>query len=815
VRLQQQRFDYDAVLAEWKKPMPRLLRLLLRLLGVGAVVVALLGVAAWLLLRASLPRYEGEVRSDALKAAVEVERDALGTATLRAADRRDLDWALGYVHAQERFFEMDLLRRRAAGELAELFGRVALPADRAARAHRMRARLQATLDTLSPAARDAIAAYRDGVNAGLAALHARPFAYLLTRNEPAPWRSEDTLLVVAAMAFTLNDAENAREHALAQMHAALPDGAYRFLSASGGSWDAPLAGAPLRWPDPPTETELDLRTLDPQLLRHEDSTVGRVPGSNAFAVSGALSGGGALVADDMHLDLRVPALWFRTRLVYPNPRRPGQMVDITGASLPGAPAIVVGSNGRIAWGFTNSYVDVADWMRVQRDPADAKRYRSADGWSAIARHVETIHVHGGADEKLDVEETRWGPILAKDVDGTPLALAWTAQEPGAIDIELMRLEQAESTDEALAIAQVSGVPPQNFVVGDRSGSIAWTIAGRIPRRVGDYDPRLPADGAQGAGWSGWLDASEVPSISNPPWQRLWTANQRMLEGPPLTTLGDGGYDLGARARQIRDDLEARQTFTPLDMLAIQLDDRAVFLERWKDLLALELNRAPASALNNAMKRALADWDGHASVDSVAYRLVRAWRNEVHDSVLDGFAAVVRKRFPDFALPKLAQAEHAVWALVSNRPAHLLPPGQKDWDALLIACATRAAGKLDAQEGGLAARRWGERNTAHIAHPLSRALPSFVARWLDMPYEALPGDSNMPRVQAPSFGASERFAVAPGDEAHGYFMMPGGQSGHPLSPYYGSGHADWAAGRPTPFLPGPAEHVLHLLPAKPH
>jgi penicillin amidase len=173
---------------------------------------------------------------------------------------------------------------------------------------------------------------------------------------------------------------------------------------------------------------------------------------------------------------------------------------------------------------------------------------------------------------------------------------------------------------------------------------------------------------------------------------------------------------------------------------------------------------------------------------------------------------VRVDFPDFELPRLPQAEHAVWALLQARPAHLLPPGVADWDALLLSAADAAGGELDARPGGLAARTWGERNTSHIAHPLSGGLPSPFAHWLDMPPMELPGDSNMPRVQAPDFGASERFGVAPGDESNGYFMMSGGQSGHPLSPYYGSGHADWAAGRPTPFLPGPAEKVLVLEPS---
>ena len=795
----------------------RLLRLVTAFLVLSIVFIV---AGGWLALRASLPRYEGDVHAAALSHPVVVERDALGSATLRGENRRDLDWALGYVHAQERFFEMDLLRRRAAGELAELFGAAALPADRAARAHRMRARMQAEVGALPEARRAALVAYRDGVNAGIAALSARPFAYLLTRNTPAPWREEDSLLVIAAMAFTLNDAENKRELAFSRMHAALPESAFRFLTASGGAWDAPLAGAALAWPDPPAPSELDLHALDPRLLRSAMAAVmapassddDRVYGSNSFAVNGALAGGAALVANDMHLDLRVPSLWFRARLVYPDPRAAGRSIDVSGASLPGTPAIVAGSNGHVAWGFTNGYIDTTDWVRVSRDPQDAGRYRTTDGWTSISKHPETIRVHGGTDETIEVEETIWGPILARDTDGTSLALAWTAQQPGAINLEAARIEQAETVDEAVAIAQASGLPPQNFVVGDRHGNIAWTIAGRIPKRIGGFDPALPADWSQpGAGWDGWLDASAYPLIANPPWQRVWTANQRIVEGPALQTLGDGGYDLGARAMQIRDDLRAREQFTPADLLAIQLDDRALFLERWKDLLALELDRMPATALNAAMKRALADWNGHAAVESVAYRLVRAWRGEVVDRVLDGFAAAVRRTYPDFALPKLAQAEHAVWQLVSRRPAHLLPPGDADWDALLIACAERAGKNLDAQAGGLAARTWGERNTTRIAHPLSRALPAFAARWLDMPAQALPGDTNMPRVQSPDFGASERFAVAPGDEAHGYFMMPGGQSGHPLSPYYGAGHADWAEGKPTPFLPGPAQAVLRMSP----
>ena len=794
----------------------------MRILLVLLLLAVALPAAGWLALRGSLPRYDGEVKTTALSERVVVERDALGTATIRAASRRDADWALGYVHAQERFFEMDLMRRRAAGELAELFGPVALPVDRVARAHRMRARLQRELASLPDDQRRAIESYRDGVNAGLAALSARQFPYLLMRTEPAPWRDEDSLLVVAAMAFTLNDAENARELAFAKMHAALPESAYRFLAASGGDWDAPLEGDALQWPDPPTADELDLRNIKPDLLRaankkvaetyDETSADDRVVGSNGLAVAGALTGGAALVANDTHLELGVPCLWFRTRLVYPDPRHAGATSDTNGVSLPGLPAVALGSNGHVAWGFTNSYVDTTDWVRVARDPAHPDRYRTASGeWTPIEKQAETIHVRGAADETLIVEDTEWGPIIATDADGTPLALEWAAQQPGAINLSLRGIADAENVDEAIAAAQVSGIPPQNIVVGDRAGRVEWSIAGRIPKRVGGYDASLPVDATRpGTGWNGWLNPDAVPRVADPPSQRLWSANQRAVGGDRLALLGDGGYDIGARASQLRDALSARERFAPRDLLAIQLDDRALFMTRWKDLLTRELAAAPSSPLIDAMKHALGDWDGRASIGSVSYRLVAAWRNEVTDTVLDGFAAKVRETFPDFVLPRLLQSDQAVWKLVTMQPAHLLLPGYADWNDLLVRCAERVGGALDAQPGGLAARTWGERNTTRIAHPLSRSLPPLIARFLDMRAEPLPGDRDIPRVQEPHFGAAIRFGVAPGKEADGYLMIAGGQSGHPLSPYYGAGHSDWAKGSATPFLPGPAQHTLTLL-----
>jgi penicillin amidase len=801
-----------------KNPIPTMRKrrpLLKRLLLALFVFLVAAIVTAWLLVRGSVPQLDGELAMTGLSSPANVERDALGTATIRGNSRIDVARALGFVHAQERFFEMDLMRRAAAGELSELVGAAALPLDKQRRPFRMRSRTAQVLADAAAEDRAAIEAYSDGVNAGLEALGSRPWEYWLLRAKPNPWTAADSILVMDAMFFDLADATNARELGFAKIRAALPESAYKFLSAGGGPWDAPLLGPPMPYPLLPPPADIDLGKVDPKLLRVPGESMERkTPGSNSFAVNGALtSTHAALVANDMHLNLRVPNIWFRARLIYPNTRRQGESVDLIGVTLPGVPALVAGSNRHVAWAFTNSYGDWMDWVRVVPDAADKTRYHGKSGTQPLKVTTETIKVHGAADESLDVRDTEWGPVLGEDTDGTPLALAWTALQPGALNTEIAHLDLAETVDEAIDIANRSGMPPQNFVAGDKAGNIGWTIAGRIPKREGNYDPLLPSDwSAAGTGWNGWLKPEEYPHLPNPPAQRLWTANARTMdfEGPDYAHLGDGGYDLGARARQIRDDLKAKEQFAPDDMLAIQLDDRAIFLKHWHELLLRTLaGTADSPAVAEARKLA-ADWNDRADPASVGYRLARSFRSEVTDTILDGFAAAVRVKFDDFKMPRLAQAEVIVTAILLQHPANLLPPGYENWEDLLRKCAERATKKLADAPGGLAARTWGESNTAKISHPLSAALPG-LGRFLDMPADQLPGDSNMPRVAASSFGASERFAVEPGHEEFGYFHMPAGQSDNPLSPFYGAGHEDWVKGRATPFLPGATKYTLTLKP----
>ncbi len=473
----------------------------------------------------------------------------------------------------------------------------------------------------------------------------------------------------------------------------------------------------------------------------------------------------------------------------------------------------MGSNTFVAWGFTNTEGDWSDLVVLEPDPVDKDAYRTPQGLRRFEHATETIAVKGAADVTLDVVSTIWGPVVDRDHAGRARAQAWVAQEPGGVNLALLGLESARTLEAAMAVANVSGAPAQNFTCADRTGRIGWTVMGRIPRRVG-WDGSLPVSWADGTKrWDGWLEPREYPRVLDPPEGRIWTANNRVVSGDMLRTMGDGGYDLGARAGQIKRALFGIERATERDMLKVQLDDRALFLARWRELLLYTLEpRVAGSDARRAEARRLVDrWGGHASVDSAGYRIVRAFRLELASEALGALTAACKKADERFDWGDQRQWEAPLWALVTERPAHLLNPAFATWDAQLLRAIDAALDRLTKEGGTLAERTWGERNTAAFHHPLSLAVPA-LGRFLDLPADRLPGDANMPRYQSPGAGASERMVVSPGREAEGLFHMPGGQSGHPLSPHYRDGHGAWVKGEPTPFLPGPAVHLLTLTPA---
>jgi penicillin G amidase len=784
------------------------------LLSVLSLLVLLVLAAAgwgWWQVRGSLPPLDGTRALAGLGAPVKIERDAAGVPTITGTSRIDVARATGLVHAQDRFFQMDLLRRTGAGELAEIFGAMALPLDRAHRLHGFRRTAEKIIATLPADQRALLEAYAAGVNAGLATLPKTPWEYLVLRIPPAPWRPEDSILVGYAMWFSLQDPTGRQEQSTRAARLALGLAGLEFFAPEGNSWDAAIDGStfpeaalpPLRLKPP--ETTAGLMGAEARLL----------PGSNSFALAGNHTAtGAALLANDQHLNLGLPTTWYRAVFQWSGagvtPRR------IVGFTLPGLPLMITGSNGHVAWGFTNSYIDTTDIVLADTDAIAQIHYRTPHGWVEIEDRADTIKVKGQPGVPFTARWTEWGPIIGGPEEGRYRILRWNAHNPESTNLGLLEFENVTTAAAAVDLAHHVGMPNQNLLVADDAGAIAWTVTGTVPRRVG-YNGREPVSWSFGdRRWEGWLPPAEVPAVINPADGLLWTANQRVVGGDALAKLGDNGYDDGARAGQIRDDLRrftaSGKKAVPADLLAIQLDDRALYLERWQQFLLRVLTdeAVAAKSARRELRDVVRTWSGRASVDSAAYRLVRGFHLKLASRVLAPFFERATDTYPGFSYDHF-HYDDALWKLVQEKPVRLLNPAFKSWDGLMLAAADEVI--ADAEQAGvpLAQFTWGARNTLRMQHPFSSFLPGPLARLLNMPAEALPGDRDMPRVQGRDFGASERLVVSPGHENEAIFHMPGGQSGHPLSPYYRAGHAAWVKGEPTPLLPGPTQHVLVLQP----
>jgi penicillin amidase len=808
----------------------------------AALVLAPLAVVHGVL-RASLAQLDGDIAEMGIVAPVTIDRDALGVPTIEAANRVDLAYATGFVHGQDRFFQMDLSRRLAAGELSEIVGEVALEQDEKARIFRFRSIARSAIQHATPEQRAVLEAYSRGVNAGLGNLRSRPWEYWVLRSDPSAWRPEDTVLVSYAMWWDLQYSDFRHEMVRQEINARLGGPVcasgwkcgLQFFFPARTSWDAPnsvgevgaaAAGAVdtpageatgtsvpfgVDFTGVPPPAVIDIRGAATSVVATPIASVENYSnsglGSNNWAVAGRLtSTGAALIANDMHLRARVPTVWYRARL-----RVTGTSLDLNGVTLPGAPLLVAGSNGRIAWGFTNSY---GDWIHMQQVPCiavSANEIQTPSATLALSVQPEEIRIHGKPSVMLSVRSGPAGVLFeAHPEQHSCWFAAWLAQRPGATNLNLMNLERASTVAQAVQLAPAIGIPHQNLVVGDRAGHIAWTIAGRIP--IGSMPDRVSND-------SPWTDVDTHPRIVDPPVGRIWTANARATDdsgqeaaiGGDQTTVG-AHYDLAARAHQIRDDLlEIQGASRPADMLRIQLDDRAVFLDRWRTML-LDLIDADSVASHPDradFKQLVSGWNMRASADSVGYRLVRAYRDRTEQAVWAMLMAGLKVEAGQEVAPP-PQFESALWHLVSERPLHMLAADYGSWRQFLLAQLDATLGDLRRRCGDLRDCTWGSRKPVQIQHPLARSLP-FLARFLDMPTVELPGDEDMPRVQDGPIGASERFAVSPGHEDQGYIHMPGGQSGHPLSPYYKAGFLDWARGTPTPFLPGTTQHRLTLQP----
>lgn len=783
----------------------RAARLALYLLVTAATLVASLVSYLYIGALRSRPQLEGGLILPMLSSAVTIRRDINGMPLIEAVDLDDAVFVLGFLHAQERFFQMDLSRKKAAGELASLLGSSALESDRAARLHRFRARARVFLERMPEEQRNVLRRYTAGVNVGLENLDAKPFEYALLFASPAAWREEDTLLVNMAMYMLLQQQDGPHPEIVRQTLIRHYDVEFAdFIQSTRSEWDDPMsrddetaltAGLPRMMSKvqaiassvaPMPEHRLRLATQAQEVI-----------GSNSWAVSGRRGEGQrAILANDMHLPLSQPNVFFRVAI-----RLGDSSPVIAGITVPGMPMLAAGSNGRIAWGLTNAN---GDWSDLVRIPKKGKQ-------PPVSTYRETISLRGGDAINIDVRETVHGPIVDEDADAV-YALQWVAHRAEGHTLGLWPLLQIAGTDEALKVAAEAGMPHMNFLVVDTTGKAAWTIAGRIPRR-GAVDGTEPA--ASETGWGGWLPPAEYPVESTDDRDFLWTANNRVVGGESWRSIGLGSeFALGVRAKRIHQRLLRIDSPDVSDMFALQLDDAAPLMRRWHRLLTDLVDGMKDSPEKRELTGVLSAWDGRASADSAAYRVVRRFRDEVAEEVMPAVLAELLSREPELAWYQVAPNwETPLWRIVSSRPTSLLPADQPNWGAYLQGVLLQKvyASYKSTYDGDLSRAVWGDANVVHIRHPLSESVP-LIGRWLDMPQAAMSGDSNVVLAQSKSFGPVMRLVVTPGREEEGVLAMSAGVAGNPLTPYYGKGHDQWQAGKPTPLLPGEPHYTLTLAPS---
>ena len=776
-----------------------------RLLAAVTLVLLLLAAgAAYTVVAAALPRRSGQAQLAGLTAPLTVALDARAVATVRGDSFIDVLRGEGYLHAQERFFQMDLLRRSSAGELAELFGERALAADRGQRPFGYRALVRRLRSTLPAEQLAWLDAYTEGVNAGLADLGARPPEYWLVGAPPRPWTADDSLLVVLTF-YTMLSNNESYERPQGVMHAVMPPSLYDFLTPSASRFDRPVLGAS---PNDPTGGYRSLPVPGPDVvdLRRQPAPAHGVPrveppltgpASNNWAVEATRSAAGqALIANDPHLSLRVPNIFYRIELEW-------LQRAARGVSIPGLPGVLIGASNDVAWGATVSNADQSDWVVIEVDPSDARRYRTPDGYEPFTVVDDEIVVAGRAPERLATRWTRWGPVVAEDWLGRPLALHATWLEPQGLDLDIVGIADATDVRSASTLLSRWAGPSLNWVLADRFGDIGWAVNGPLPRRVG-FDGSRPESLADGSrSWQGRLPP---PGALGGRDGVLFTANNRTLARDRADAVSRM-WMRPLRAKRIDDLLAERRTFSERDFLAMQLDTSAEGYEQIRaTILDVVATGEREPQLAQARELAVA-WNGHADVDQPAFRLLHAYYRALLQRTLEPLLAPAIAAEPNFVY-RWPLADEVLRRLLDERPPHLLTKDYSDWPAFLrqVLGDTLAALEQDAPLDS----EWGDFNVLDVAHPFASALGPFAQR-LALPRAPLPGSMVSLRVAAPSYGAVVRMTVAPAAPTDGILQLAGGQSGHFLSPHFRDSQADWIDGTPTPFLAGEAVTTFVLLP----
>ena len=787
--------------------LPRLGALLLTLF-VTAVAVA---VIWW---QRVMPVSDGRLEVAGLAGEVSIERDANGIPTLRAASRDAALFGLGFVHAQDRLWQLETHRRIGAGRLSEAFGPGALDNDKFLRALGVRRAAAAQWAALGTDARGAVLAYTAGINAFLADhLRARPPEFLILGLQPEPWTPEDTLAWGIMMAWDLGGNWS---NELLRMRLALSLPVARIdqlLPPYPGEKPLPARDYAALYRELKISGELGQRAL----LDAPESGVEGV-GSNNWVLAGSRTASGKpLLANDPHLKLTTPALWYFARLEFPGQK-------LAGATMPGLPLLVMGQNERIAWGLTNTNPDVQDVYLEQIKADDPARYRTPDGWAEFQTFSETIRVKGQADVILQARATRHGPVISDagtavvgGLTGKPggpayaLALRWTALDANAASIDAgLAISAAGSVAEFIRAAEKYVAPMQNMVVADVAGSIGFIAAGRVPLRpaANDLHGLAPAPGWEARyDWNGFLDPGRTPREVDPPRGWIATANHRITSAdyPHYLT---SEWALPYRQQRIEALLGAQPKHDKESLRRIQADVMSPAAQR---LLPWLKNAQPTHALGAAAMQRLAGFSGEMRALDVAPTIFAAWARELTRAVfvdeMGGDEMYLRQvGRSDFraALEGVLERDDAWWCDDKATPA------AETCAALVSRSLDRALDELQQRLGPDMARwHWGAVHLARAEHrPFSQV--KALAPWFEQRV-ATGGDNytvNVGRYHLKGaepylneHAASLRAIYDLGHPANSGMMHSSGQSGLVLSPDFRSFVEPWQAVRDLPLWAG--------------
>ncbi len=757
-------------------------RLLAALVTLLLLAVAAVGGLVWL----TLPGGDLNAAIPGLSAPVSVDLDADGIPRIHAATDTDAAAALGFLHARERLFQMDLMRRVTSGELAELFGAQALPMDRLMRTLGLRARALADLPTLPAETRALLDAYARGVNAWIARTGRLAAPEFVVFGAPRDWTAVDSLLWGKTMALYLAGnwrAERGRLILDSHFPPAEVDELWPGAEGSGH----PEAALHL---DPGIAVRLAAAIPEfPAPFTLPDSA------SNAWAVDGSHSATGApLLAGDPHLAFGFPSIWYLARIETPTE-------TLVGATAPGVPFLVLGHNGRIAWSFTTTGADTQDLFA--ETPVDDSHYQAPDGPRPYTLREERIHVRGAPDEVLTVRETRHGPVISDLAPGKGPVLALAASELMAGDTAaagLLALNQAKTVAEAGEAAEKITSPVQNLMVADGK-AIGLFVTGRVPIRAGGDGARV-APGADGShDWTGFASGARLPRYVSPASGRLVNANDRIAPPDFPVFLGRDWFD-DDRARRIRERLAESDRHTVASFAAIQMDTVSLAA---RDLLP-RLRDVPAEGVARAALALLDGWDGSARADAPQPLIFDAWMHRFDDDLLDHIGVPHEARAAVAPWPQLVRhalsADGAHWCGGDCKP--LL--GQS-----LAATMADLATRFGADP---AAWRWGTPHRAVFAHPVLRLIPGLGD--VLAPHIAAPGDDDtidrggvasgtLEAVHGPEFRGD--YDLAHLDDS--LFMMAPGQSGNPFTALARALLHRWRDGATLTIGPQPKAVAAHI------